>query len=77
MVLEGIPNMAKLNTCHMHRIPNTLMFSTGRLGLYEILLGTYFDHWIPVLGAMVYGMAEQGSVRCVARRERWVIYGGT
>jgi len=21
-----------------------------RLGLYEILLGTYFDQWIPVLG---------------------------
>ena len=25
MVLEGIPNMAKLNTCPMHRIPNTLL----------------------------------------------------
>ena len=25
MVLEGIPHMAKLNSCPMHRIPNTLL----------------------------------------------------
>jgi len=25
VVLEGVPNMAKLNTCPMHRIPNTLL----------------------------------------------------
>ena len=66
MVLEGISHMAKLNTCPMHRIPNTLTTigvdteSTFWHNLWQIVQELYCNfHKKPHFAGSVSGLKNK------------------